>query len=140
MRRAMCHCGALQLACEGEPTRVSLCHCLDCQRRTGSAFSIVAFFPRERVRVESGEVRAFERGSAGGFNIRFQFCVRCGSNVFWYPARMPHLVGVAVGAFADPAFSMPEQSVWTKDKHGWVTLPAGVRVYEVGTPDRVEEE
>src|SRR3546814_5793244 len=34
-RDASCHCGKLILRCRGEPAKVSLCHCMDCQRRTG---------------------------------------------------------------------------------------------------------
>ena len=58
MRVARCHCGAVEAACEGEPRKVSLCHCRDCQRRTGSAFSVAVFYPKEQVR-PSGETRAF---------------------------------------------------------------------------------
>ena len=107
-----------------------MCHCRDCQRRTGSAFSIAVFYERERVRVLRGETRSFERNSASGLPIRFYFCTRCGSNVYWEPARMPDLIGVAAGAFADPAFPQPSQSVWTKDKHAWLSLPGDMAVFE----------
>ena len=49
---ATCSCGQLRLTAEGEPVRISICHCLACQRRTGSAFGIQARFPAERVHVE----------------------------------------------------------------------------------------
>jgi hypothetical protein len=126
MRTASCHCGDLALACSGEPRRVSMCHCLDCQRRTGSAFSVAVFYLRDQVAVERGMPAAYERASASGYPVTFHFCPRCGSNLFWHPARMPGLVGVAIGAFADPTFPMPEQSVWTGDKHDWFDLPAGM--------------
>ena len=47
-RRAMCSCGKVQVACDGDPVRVSMCHCLECQRRTGSVFSSQAWFSREQ--------------------------------------------------------------------------------------------
>ena len=122
-RTASCHCGDMELRCEGEPSKVSMCHCPDCQRRTGSAFSVAVFYERAQVSIARGETRTFERPSASGFPVTFHFCVRCGSNLYWEPARMPDRVGVALGAFADPAFPAPEQSVWTKDKHAWLTLP-----------------
>jgi len=68
--------------------------------------------------------------------VTFHFCDRCGASVFWEPERMPHLVGVAVGAFADPKFPAPEQSVWTKDKHAWVDLPGGMPAFETNPPPR----
>ena len=133
-RKARCHCGQLELDCEGEPTKVSLCHCLDCQRRTGSAFSIAVFYERGSVVVAQGTPLSFERPSASGFPVKFHFCGACGSNVFWEPARLPHLIGVAAGAFADQNFGCPEQSVWTKDKHAWINLPDWMATFEVNPP------
>jgi hypothetical protein len=130
-RTAACHCGALRLSCAGAPKKVSMCHCLDCQRRTGSAFSVSVFYERGQVTVESGIAQSFERPSASGFPVRFHFCARCGSNLYWEPARLPELIGVALGAFADPAFPCPEQSVWTQDKHEWLDLPASIKAYEL---------
>ena len=123
LRTARCHCGDLELACEGEPRRISMCHCEDCQRRTGSAFSVAVFYDRDKVRLVHGTPRQYERPSASGFPVTFHFCPRCGANTHWSPARMPDRIGVALGAFADPAFPAPEQSVWTHDKHAWLSLP-----------------
>jgi hypothetical protein len=108
-----------------------MCHCFDCQRRTGSAFSVAAFYERNRVHVERGVATSFERQSASGSPVKFHFCDRCGSNVYWEAMRMPHLIGVAVGAFADPSFPSPQQSVWTRDKHCWISLPSEMVQFEV---------
>lgn len=83
VRTARCNCGQLELHCNGEPQRVSMCHCLDCQRRTGSIFSVAVFYGRSKVRVVHGATRRFERQSASGFPVKFHFCSECGSNVFW---------------------------------------------------------
>ena len=125
-RRAACHCGRLVLRCIGEPLKVSLCHCFDCQRRTGSAFSIAAFFARENVERVSGQAKSFERPSASGFAVTFHFCLECGSNLCWEPERLPNLIGVAAGAFADRDFPMPEQAVWGEEGHRWIGLPDGI--------------
>jgi hypothetical protein len=108
---------------------------VDCQRRTGSAFGVAAFYDRVSVTYQ-GTSRAFTRDSASGSPVKFHFCVQCGSNVYWEPARMPDLIGVAVGAFFDPDFPQPQQSVWTKDKHRWLTLPDGIRSFEVSLSPR----
>ncbi|HZR81622.1 MAG TPA: GFA family protein [Candidatus Binatia bacterium] len=133
-RSARCHCGSLELACSGDPRKISMCHCRECQRRTGSPFSVAVFYERSRFEVRSGTSEVFERSSASGFPVRFHFCPRCGSNVYWEPARMPDLVGVAVGAFADPTFPQPEQSVWTREKHPWIRLPQDVAAFELSPP------
>lgn len=134
-RLAACHCGQLRLRCEGEPRKVSQCHCLDCQRRSGSLFSVAAFFDRAAVSAE-GESGAFTRNSASGFQVTFRFCPSCGSNLWWEPARMPDRVGVAVGAFADPDFPPPEQSVWNQDRHAWVQNCEGAPAFERNPPPR----
>lgn len=121
-RTGSCACGQLRVACRGEPQKVSLCHCLDCQRRTGSTYGIAAFFPRERVRAE-GRASRYERSSDGGHAITFHFCPDCGSTVFWEPERKPEAIAVAVGSFADPSFPAPTQTVWSERRHPWVVLP-----------------
>lgn len=113
-----------------------MCHCLDCQRRTGSAFSVAVFYQRDRIAVESGITNSYERDSASGFAVEFHFCVRCGSNVYWEPRRMPELIGVAFGAFADPKFTQPTQSTWSRDKHAWLVLPDNMTEYELNPPVR----
>jgi hypothetical protein len=107
-----------------------MCHCLDCQRRSGSAFSVAIFYSRDAVQRQGPEPGRFQRPSASGYPVTFLFCQRCGSNVCWEPERMPNLVGVALGAFADPEFPAPVQSVWTKDMHRWLTLPDTIVPFE----------
>lgn len=133
--KAICHCGRLKLHCEGEPVRVSLCHCFDCQRRTGSLFSVAAFFRRHQVLCE-GEVRSFRRAAASGLDVTFHFCPLCGSNLWWEPERLPQLIGVAVGAFADKQFRMPEQAVWAEDKHSWLLVPERLPSHPRDPPPR----
>ncbi len=129
-RTASCHCGDLTLRCDGAPRKISLCHCLQCQRRTGSLFSVAVFYDREQVSIERGTTASFVRESASGLPVTFRFCPGCGSNLFWEPARMPRLIGVAAGAFADPDFPMPDQAVWTKEGHHWIDLPEGIAAFE----------
>jgi hypothetical protein len=135
-RTARCHCGQLEIDCTGEPARISLCHCVECQRRTGSIFSLAAFYQRANVNLTRGAANNFQRPSASGFPVLFHFCPNCGANLYWEPARLPHLIGVAAGAFADPTFPAPHQSVWTKDKHAWLHLPPGTKTFDINPPPR----
>lgn len=126
IREAACQCGQLVVRCSGEPAAVSLCHCLDCQRRTGSLFGIGAFFAKEQVTVAQGSPTQFRRGSDGGSAVTAHFCCVCGSTVWWEPERLPSMVGVAVGAFADPDFPAPVQATWDVRQHRWLHLPVEV--------------
>ena len=108
---------------------MSLCHCFDCQRRTGSLFSVAAFFLREQVIITAGVAKSFRRPSASGSDVSFHFCPECGSSLWWEPDRLPHLIGVAAGAFADGAFPMPAQAVWSENRHKWLELPAEITAH-----------
>jgi hypothetical protein len=120
-RLASCRCGQLSAACEGEPVRVSVCHCYDCQRRSGSAFAFQARFPSDAVTI-SGEHKVYEHVADSGNSASFHFCPTCGSTL-WYHAR-PHLelFAIPVGNFADRDFPAPHYSVWEARKHDWLTV------------------
>jgi len=55
--------------------------------------------------------------------VTFHFCPDCGATVFWEPHRKPAAIGVAVGAFADPSFPAPTQSVYREQQHPWMRFP-----------------
>jgi hypothetical protein len=123
IRRGTCSCGKLQVVVEGEPVRVSMCHCDACQRRTGSAFGVQARFPRKLVTIE-GEASRFVRIAESGNRITYGFCPACGSTVFWDGTGFPDLIAVAIGSFADPGFPAPRHSVFEAKRHRWA-LAAG---------------
>lgn len=121
-RRAFCSCGQLQLVCAGEPVRVSMCHCLACQRRTGSVYGVQARFRREDISIE-GRFTQYVRVADSGNSVTFHFCPECGATVYWELSALPGFVGVAVGAFADPSFPAPKISVYEQRRHPWA-LPS----------------
>lgn len=128
-RYAACRCEQLRLIVEGEPVRISICHCLDCQRRTGSAFGVQARFAAEAVRIE-GNYAEYERPSDAGEGRTFCFCPECGATVFFWVTGASELIGVPVGAFADPGFPAPTVSVWGVREHHWLDLPPGIEQHE----------
>ena len=124
-REAECSCGQLRLTAAGEPVRISVCHCLACQRRTGSVFGVQARFPASRVEI-TGRRTEYVRVADHGEARTFSFCPDCGATVFYTSESQPNLVAVPVGAFADPTFPPPRVSVWESRMHPWVGLPAGI--------------
>jgi hypothetical protein len=123
---AACSCGQLRVTVEGEPVRVSMCHCLACQRRTGSAFGIQARWPVGSARI-TGESREYVRVSDEGDGHRFYFCPRCGATVYYFTDT--EYIAIPVGALADPDFAAPTVSVWEARRHPWVTVPDGADRY-----------
>jgi len=121
-RVAACSCGQLRVTCEGEPVRVSICHCDACQKRTGSAFGAQARWAESAVRIEGNE-RQWTRIAESGNLVTFRFCAVCGATVYWTLAVLPNFVAVALGAFADATFPAPLVSVYDVHRHPWVKLP-----------------
>ena len=124
-RAASCTCGQLNLVVEGNPVRISMCHCHDCQRRTGSVFATQAWFPEEHVSID-GTSREFIRTADSGNHIFFHFCTFCGSTVYYLAQAFPEWIAVPVGAFADSSFPQPQVSVYENRKHSWVVVPEGI--------------
>jgi hypothetical protein len=118
-RQAVCSCGQLSLRVEGDARRIGVCHCLACQRRTGSAFGYQAHFGRAQVHV-AGSAKAYVRVAESGNQLTFYFCPTCGATVYYLSAAQPDLIGVPIGAFAEPGFGRPMFSAWEGSKHTWL--------------------
>jgi hypothetical protein len=136
-REASCRCGQLRAACFGEPVRISVCHCLECQKRSGSAFAAQARWPDAQVRVE-GESRTWTRIADSGHRATYRFCPECGSTVAYVIEGWPGLTAVPLGAFADPEFPAPRFSVYEHRKHAWVAI-LGDDVEHSSTPSMERE-
>jgi hypothetical protein len=119
----------LRIEVHGEPLAVGICHCLACQRRTGSVFAALAGFaaPYEVFGTATEYVRVGDQGA----KFKFRFCPVCGTTVFHTEeGRKDSSVAVAVGAFADPSFPAPRASVYDCRRHSWVQLPPGTKSHE----------
>lgn len=123
-RRASCPCGQLGLVARGEPVRVSICHCLDCHRRSGSAFAAQARFPADAVTI-TGMAKNWTRTADSGNAATFHFCPDCGTTVFYRSRPGRDLVAVPVGTFADPRFPPPHYSVYEGRRHAWLAITGG---------------
>lgn len=123
-RIAQCGCGRLQVHVKSEPFLVSACHCDFCQKRTGSAFGVEAYF-QEGEPVIIGDTKCYNGleidgvASATGLDASYYFCPTCGSTVYWTFSE-PAIVGIAVGNFVDPDFPVPSMETSTDMRHHWM--------------------
>ncbi len=120
-RLATCRCGSVRAICTGDPLRVSVCHCPDCQRRSGSAFAVDARFAEDRVSFDGPTQRWSARGGSGT-RTTYHFCATCGSTLAYTTDARPGQVAIPVGAFADPSFPPPTVSAWEQTQHPWVEI------------------
>ena len=119
---ASCRCGQLRATVTGEPVRVSVCHCLDCKKRSGSAFAVQARWPADQFTTD-GESRTWSHRADSGNRISHHFCPDCGSSLHYFiEGKFDGLVAIPLGAFDDPYFVSPKFSVWEGRKSNWVEI------------------
>ena len=129
--KAECQCGELSVELPGPTPAVVACHCVDCQRRSGSPFGVLAYYPADQLIIK-GDAKRFERPTATGGVFESFFCPECGSTVYAKAGKHPTLIGVAVGAIAAPDFPAPVRSVWEQSMHPWVMLTGEVQRFMKG--------
>lgn len=131
--RAACQCGQLRVTLPGPTQAVVMCHCLACQRRTGSPFGVAAYYPHDQLAVE-GVAKRFDRDTALGGRFETFFCPECGSSVYFRGSKNPGVTGVAIGAIVDGHEMTPVRSVWEQSRHCWVAVPDAVERFDRGRP------
>lgn len=133
-RTGGCECGAARFQITGDdPVHVYVCHCLNCQIRSGSAFAEHAMLPSTRFRIE-GETTCYER-QANGIRFTEVFCATCHTRLFNHNDMLSDMIFLRVGTLASRD-SAPIAHIWTSRKQHWVTLPPDVPAFpESPTPE-----
>ncbi len=139
-RTAECACGRVRVVVEGDPVYVARCHCDFCQKRTGSAFQVVAGFSEEQVVESTGETKIFNGLELDGEGIKVpgqpdvgvanHFCPTCGTAVYWFIDAQKGMRMIAVGCFVDPDFPAPTLDLFTTLRHHWVGDVPGAQTFE----------
>ena len=119
--QASCRCGQLRLLASGEPIRVSVCHCLNCQKRSGSVFAAQVRFVRDAVTIE-GRSTAYAHAGGSGNIARFHFCGTCGATVYFINDNLTDSIAIPLGALADPFALAPTFSIFESRKHPWLEI------------------
>ena len=122
IHKSSCSCGQLKLKYEGEITRTSICHCFECQKRTGSTYGVQTRLDSKFVTIE-GQSTAFQRKGDSGGIATFHFCPKCGSTVYWEADGLPGNIIAAIGNFTNPELPSPTFMVYGDRKHHWVIMP-----------------
>ncbi|KND90079.1 hypothetical protein TOPH_05319 [Tolypocladium ophioglossoides CBS 100239] len=117
--KGSCACGEIAYQFSGEPTATALCHCVDCQKWTGSAFTSNAVVPRTSFQVTKGTPKTWDVvGASGKINKHF-FCATCGSSLYTELEIMPTVTCVKAGGLDGGAASLGGKigvEFYTKDR------------------------
>jgi hypothetical protein len=104
-----------------------VCHCKNCQRQAGSAYSTLAVVPKAEFRFTAGKPKLFEDSdTASGNTVERYFCSNCGSPIYSALPSQPDNLFLKTGTLDDTTSFTPMFHVWCDSKQRWVTLDAGV--------------
>jgi hypothetical protein len=121
-----CACGAVRYEAAADPVAMLNCHCRDCQRATGSAYSASVVVPRAAVAMK-GELRSHEAVSDSGHAVWRSFCPLCGSPIAIDLARIPDVLALRAGSLDDPSLHTPSVEVFTASAQPWDHMMPGTR-------------
>ena len=129
-REGGCACGAVRYRLTSEPLFTNCCHCLNCQRQTGSAFVINVLIETDRVELLAGEPQAIDVPRDDGGTQRIFRCPTCQVAVFSQYTR-PEVRYVRAGTLDQPSSVAPDAHIFTRSKLNWVMLPDSAPAFEV---------
>jgi hypothetical protein len=121
-REGGCSCGAVRYRLASDPLFVHCCHCLNCQRQTGSAFVINLLIEADRVELLAGEPEPVDVPRGRTQQQRIFRCPSCQVAVFsrYTSAKVRFVRG---GTLDEPSSVEPDVHIYTRSKLPWVTLP-----------------
>ena len=126
-----CGCGSVRYRLTSAPMFVHCCHCLDCQRQTGSAFVLNAIIETDRIELKSGRPEPVAMPTDSGRPHDIYRCPTCQTAVWSDYGRRPALRFVRIGTLDDPTSLKPDVHIFTRSKQPWVALPADTSAFEV---------
>lgn len=121
-----CLCGQVRYSADAEPVFTAVCHCRNCQKQAGTAFSIVVAIPRSALEV-TGQTKTFHDTGDSGKPVDRRFCPECGSPIVSEVAAMPDLTFIKAGTLDDPQWLAPTMEVYCASAQGWVGLAGGMQ-------------
>lgn len=129
-----CNCGAVRYVLSAPPLAVAACHCSNCRKQSGAAYSVNLVVRASTMTVD-GELAVFsDTDTESGAPVERQFCAACGSPIRSVPAATPKIVAVKAGTLDDAGPYAPQVHIWTRSRLPWVELPAEAVKFEKGPP------
>jgi hypothetical protein len=124
-----CSCGAVRYRLTSEPLFTHCCHCLNCQRQTGSAFVINLLIEADRVELLAGDPQPGDVPRDDGSTQRIYRCADCQIAVFSEYGR-PEIKFVRGGTLDEPSQVEPDVHIYTRSKVPWISLPTSAPAFE----------
>ena len=124
-----CHCGSITLSISEPPKKMVQCHCLDCQKATGTGHTSNAYFAKEDVTIQ-GEATGYTVTADSGNEMTRYFCPQCGSRMYGHNSQRPELVSIQVGCLEDHSWFSPQVVLFSSRRHDWDITSDEIQNYE----------
>jgi len=125
-----CACGEVRYRLASSPLFVHCCHCLNCQKHTGSAFVINLLIEASRVTLMGGAPQPVVMPENGGTPNRIFRCPKCLVAVWSEYGGRSEFSFVRGGTLDHPSAVSPDVHIYTRSKLPWVALPPSVPAFE----------
>jgi hypothetical protein len=117
-----CLCGAVRYSSDAAPLMTAICNCKNCQRQTGTAFSILVAVPKGALVMEGAQPDTYQDVGESGLPVLRRFCSKCGSPIFSEVAAMPTMDWVKAGTLDDTSWLQPQVNIWCDSAQPWVQM------------------
>jgi hypothetical protein len=117
-----CLCGAIRYRCDAEPLLTAICHCRNCQKQTGTSFSLLVAVPRGALGIEGGTLKTFSDTGDSGLPVQRKFCGNCGTPIVSQIDAMPELEFIKAGTLEDTSWLSPSMEIWCDSAQPWVKI------------------
>ena len=128
-----CLCGQVRFKADAEPLFQAVCHCKNCQKQGGTAFSVVVGVPTAALHI-SGETATYDDTADSGGKVARVFCPRCGSPILSEAAGRPGLSIIKAGTLDDTSELDPKVHVWTESAMPFTKIPEGAMAFGKNPP------
>jgi hypothetical protein len=125
-----CLCGSVHYSSRMAPLTTAVCHCTDCQKQSGSAFSINLLLPAESFVVVGDTLASYEKAGGSGHPVRRFFCNACGSALYAEVAVMPGVLAIKAGTLSNAASTQPGMHLWYASALPWVVVDRDLTCFE----------
>ena len=124
-----CQCGNIRYQVTGDPLVAIACHCNDCRKLSGSAFSTVLVVKADDLTVE-GTLKLWERATDTGRRSHAYFCPDCGNRIYHQDPDKPHIIRIRSGSLDQPEIPEPRIHVFAERTQSWLQFPEGAIKYD----------
>jgi hypothetical protein len=127
-----CLCGAVRFTYDGAIGPAGYCHCADCRRCTGGAYTLSVRLLTSGFEVHCGSLGRYTKTGESGMPLTRHFCSTCGSPIYTSSEHRPEFIHVKAGVLDDPSVVQPAHETWTRSRVVWAKIPSGITSYERG--------